>query len=278
MKKVAVITRTKNRPLLVRRAARSVALQKFRDFEWVVVNDAGEREPVDGVIRQAKEAGLEARAIHRDTSTGMEAAANHGLRESDSKYVAIHDDDDTWDPEFLSAMTGFLDANPYYIGAVCHTTKVDERIDGDRIKTIRKKPLNADLEQMHITELFYRNLFPPISLVYRREALNKIGTYDESLPVLGDWDFNLRLIMEGDIAVIPRPLAFYHSRPKAKSGSAANSIHGSSNLHKQYEAVIRNRFIRNTAKSGALSAGLLMAITSAGRRPRGIARNTWLGI
>jgi hypothetical protein len=175
-------------------------------------------------------------------------------------------------------MTGFLDANPYYVGAVCHTTKVDERIDGDRIKTIRKKPLNADLEQIHITELFYRNLFPPISLVYRREILDKIGLYDESLPVLGDWDFNLRLIMEGDIGVIPRPLAFYHSRPTAKSGSAANSIHGSPNLHKQYEAVIRNRFIRNAGKSGALSVGFLMAITSAGRRPRGIARRSWLGI
>jgi glycosyltransferase involved in cell wall biosynthesis len=276
MKTVAVITRTKNRPLMLPRAARSVALQKFRDFEWVVINDAGKREPVDEVVRQSKEAGLEARATHRDASKGMEAAANQGVLESDSKYVAIHDDDDTWDPEFLSAMTGLLDANSHYIGAVSHTMKVDERIEGDRIKTIRKKPLNADLEQIHITELFYRNLFPPISLVYRRAALDKIGLYDESLPVLGDWDFNLRLVMEGDIAVIPRPLAFYHSRPTAKSGSAANSIHGSPNLHKQYEAIIRNHFIRNAAKSGALSPGLLMAITSSGRRPRGIARNSWL--
>jgi glycosyltransferase involved in cell wall biosynthesis len=270
MKLVAVITRTKNRPLLLRRAARSVALQKFRDFEWVVINDAGEHEPVDEVIRQAKEAGLEARAIHRDASAGMEAAANHGLRESDSKYVAIHDDDDTWDTEFLSAMTGFLEANPNYIGAVCHTTKVNERLDGERIKTLCKRLMNAELEQVHITELFYRNLFPPISLVYRRKVLDKIGYYDESLPVLGDWDFNLRLIMEGDIAVIPRSLAFYHSRPAAKSGAAANSIHGNPDLHKQYEAIIRNHFIRNAAKSGALSPGLLMAITSSGRRTRGV--------
>jgi glycosyltransferase involved in cell wall biosynthesis len=278
MPAASVITRTRNRPLFLRRALDSLKAQACRDFQWIVVNDASEHGPVEEVVRQATEAGLEARAVHRDTSTGMEAAANHGLRVSTSKYVAIHDDDDTWDPEFLSAMTGFLDANPNYVGAVCHTTKVDERVDSDRIKTIRKKPLNADLEQIHITELFYRNLFPPISLVYRREILDKIGFYDESLPVLGDWDFNLRLIMEGDIAVIPRPLAFYHSRPAAKSGSAANSIHGSSNLHKQYEAVIRNRLIRNAAKSGALSAGFLMAITSSGRRSRGITRRSWLSV
>jgi glycosyltransferase involved in cell wall biosynthesis len=276
MPATAIITRTKDRGALLQRALRSVDGQTLRDVCWVLVNDGGSYRPADEAAATARKTGIDSHVIHRADSSGMEAAANHGLRESDSKYVAIHDDDDTWDSEFLSAMTGFLEANPNYIGAVCHTTKVDERLDGDRIKTIRKKALNADLEQIHITELFYRNLFPPISLVYRRQALDKIGLYDESLPVLGDWDFNLRLVMEGDIAVIPRPLAFYHTRPAAKSGAAANSIHGNPDLHKQYEAVIRNRFIRNAAKSGTLSPGLLMAITSAGRRPRGIARNSWL--
>jgi glycosyltransferase involved in cell wall biosynthesis len=278
MPATAIITRTKDRGALLQRALRSVESQTLRDFSWVLVNDCGNRGPVDEVAAQAKRDGLEVHVIHRSESQGMEAAANNGIRESNSKYVVIHDDDDTWDPEFLAVMTGFLEDNLHYVGAVCHTTKVEERIDGERIKTLRKKPMNADLEQVHITELFYRNLFPPISLVYRREVLDKIGYYDESLPVLGDWDFNLRLIMEGDIAVIPRPLAFYHTRPAAKSGAAANSIHGNPDLHKQYEAVIRNRFIRNAAKSGALSPGLLMAITSSGRRPRGIARRSWLSV
>jgi glycosyltransferase involved in cell wall biosynthesis len=272
MKRVAIITRTRDRGVLLRRASRSLGDQTLRDFHWVVVNDGGDRSSVEEALNFARQTALDYQVIHRAESEGMEAAANHGLRGSDSKYVAIHDDDDTWDPKFLSAMTDFLEENPHYIGAVCHATKVDERIDGDRIKTICKKPLNADLEQVHITELFYRNLFPPISLVYRRAVLGKIGFYDETLPVLGDWDFNLRLIMEGDIAVIPRPLAYYHTRPAAKSGASANSIHGQPDLHKRYEAVIRNRLIRNAAKSGALSAGLLMAITSSNRRPRGLSR------
>jgi glycosyltransferase involved in cell wall biosynthesis len=276
MIKTSVITRTCNRAIFLRRSLDSLKVQVHHDFAWMVVNDAGDRGSVDDIVIKAKDAGIETQVIHRQESTGMEAAANHGLRQSDSKYVAIHDDDDTWDPDFLAVMTGFLDANPHYLGAVCHTTKVEERIDGGRIKTLRKKPMNADLEQVHITELFYRNLFPPISFVYRREVLDKIGYYDESLPVLGDWDFNLRLIMEGDIAVIPRPLAFYHTRPAAKSGASANSIHGNPDLHKQYEAVIRNRFIRNAVKAGTLSPGLLMAITSSGRRPRGIAKSSWL--
>ena len=42
MKKVAVITRTRNRALLLRRAARSVERQTFRAFSWVVVNDGGD--------------------------------------------------------------------------------------------------------------------------------------------------------------------------------------------------------------------------------------------
>ena len=49
MKNVAVITRTRNRALLLRRAARSVERQTFRDFSWVVVNDGGDGEEVKPV-------------------------------------------------------------------------------------------------------------------------------------------------------------------------------------------------------------------------------------
>ena len=93
MKKVAIITRTRDRAALLRRAMRSVEKQTFRDFCWVVVNDAGEHGPVDEVVRHAKEAGIEVHTIHRAESTGMEAASNAGLQASKSQYIAIHDDD-----------------------------------------------------------------------------------------------------------------------------------------------------------------------------------------
>ncbi|WP_363323715.1 glycosyltransferase, partial [Accumulibacter sp.] len=43
---VAVITRTKDRPLLLQRALESVSGQSLTDIQWVIVNDGGEPAPV----------------------------------------------------------------------------------------------------------------------------------------------------------------------------------------------------------------------------------------
>ena len=268
MKKVAVITRTRNRALLLRRAARSVERQTFRDFSWVVVNDGGDGEEVETIVAHAKENGVDAHVVHRAASTGMEAASNAGLAASNSAYIAIHDDDDSWHPDFLLRTVAFLEADPLFVGVICHTEEVREEIKGRAILEKSRRPMNAEIQDIHISELFYRNLFPPISLLYRREVLETIGPYDEALPVLGDWDFNLRLILHGEVAVIEETLAYYHAR-RAKHHDP-NSIHSNPYLHKRYEAVIRNRLIRAGLAHGTIHPGSLMALSSFGRSRRGV--------
>ena len=268
MKKVAVITRTRNRALLLRRAARSVERQTFRDFCWVVINDGGDGEEVETIVGRAQENGVDAHVVHRAASTGMEAASNAGLAASNSTYIAIHDDDDSWHPDFLLRTVTFLEADPLFVGVICHTEEIREEIKGLEIVEKSRRPMNAEIHDIHISELFYRNLFPPISLLYRREVLEALGPYDEALPVLGDWDFNLRLILHGEIAVIEETLAYYHAR-RAKHHDP-NSIHSNPYLHKRYEAVIRNRLIRAGLDHGTIHPGSLMALSSFGRARRGV--------
>src|SRR5262245_30610588 len=106
---VTIITRTKDRPLLLERAIGSVLAQGFTDFEHVIVNDGGRPEAVDALVakRSTAYAGR-VRVIHRTESGGMESATNAGLSASTSRFVALLDDDDTWEPRFLDATIGFL--------------------------------------------------------------------------------------------------------------------------------------------------------------------------
>jgi glycosyltransferase involved in cell wall biosynthesis len=271
MPATAIITRTKDRPLLLHRAARSVARQKYRDFAWVVVNDGGDRGEVEAALEPARQHEVDLHLVHRRESTGMEAASNAGLAASKSEYIAIHDDDDTWHPAFLERTVSFLESAPLFVGVICHSEEVREEIKGRSIVERSRRPLNSEVHDIHISELFYRNLFPPISLLYRRSALEAIGAYDERLPVLGDWDFNLRLILHGEIAVIEETLAYYHVR-KARH-QAPNSIHDTPYLHKRYEAVIRNRLIRAALDHGTMHPGSLMALSSFGRVRRGVKKS-----
>ena len=113
--KIAVITRTKNRPLLLPRAAESVLSQKIDNLVWVVVNDGGSKLEVETVIRDFRSrSDNEAVAIHNEISVGMEAATNIGITSCDSDYIIIHDDDDSWEPGFLSNCLQFLQDQDSY--------------------------------------------------------------------------------------------------------------------------------------------------------------------
>lgn len=260
---MAIVTRTKNRAALLHRAMESVAGQYNRTFVWVIVNDGGERAPVETVVAEAKRRGVPVVVLHHAESLGMEAASNAGLAAVDSEFVAIHDDDDTWDPHFVPETLGYLRKNPSKGGVVVKTTKVVERIDGaGRIRTIGRRPFNPELHSVHLSEMAERNLFPPISFVYRRSVLDTIGAYDPSLSVLGDWDFNLRFLSRFDIGVHPHALANYHFRP-GNRGATGNTVGAGVDLHVEWDAAIRNRLLRKDLDAGVVGLGHLVA---AGRR------------
>jgi glycosyltransferase involved in cell wall biosynthesis len=259
---VAVVTRTRDRPLLLRRARASIASQTFRDLQWVVVNDGGEREPVEAEATAARAAGLQTLVIHREQSTGMEAAANAGIRATASRYIAIHDDDDSWERPFLAATVGALEKDFAFVGVITHSMTVAEELLGDSILTISRRRRNPHLRAVHMADLAVANLFPPISLLFRRQVYEAVGGFDEGFPVLGDWEFNLKLAMQGDIRVLPRVLANYHVRVgnRGPAPRYANSIVAERDLHHLQDAVFRNRLLRADMAAGRIGIGTLLAL------------------
>jgi glycosyltransferase involved in cell wall biosynthesis len=53
----------------------------------------------------------------------MEAASNAGIAACDSDYIVIHDDDDSWCPDFLERTVAFLDGpeGARYGGVATHS-------------------------------------------------------------------------------------------------------------------------------------------------------------
>ena len=111
--RVAIITRTQDRPITLDRALRGILQQTFGDWELVLVSDAGNLTAIREVVARHGDAlGDRLRLIHRERSEGMQAASNHGIAESRSRYIAIHDDDDSWHPNFLARTVAYLEAAP----------------------------------------------------------------------------------------------------------------------------------------------------------------------
>lgn len=250
----AIIIRTKNRNLLLRRALVSIVEQTYKDWYVVIINDGGDTDHLEELIGKFKFdlviSDIKIKVIHNQSPQGMEAAANLGIQNSQSEYIAFLDDDDTWEPRFLELSISTLKSNPSYKGVACRSRVIREVIVGNKIKTTLKYIYNPKLSYVNLLETCMENRFTNHSFVYYRECLVKVGQYNEELPVLGDWEFNIRFLMHYDIIVLPMVLANYHIRDRSHSESCSNTVICKRNLHLEYKNLIRNSYLRKYINEG----------------------------
>lgn len=258
---VAVITRTKNRGILLRRALLSVATQSLQDYIHVIVNDGGSTSEVDLALLVLEDKHREKiKVITYEESKGMEAASNIGISESDSEYIVIHDDDDSWQPDFLETTVAYLNKNIESYGIATQSIQVRERVTSGKVKIINTNLYKKRIKNISIFSMCSQNSFPPISFLFRRKALNTIGMYNETLSVLGDWEFNLRFIKHYDIEYLKIPLANYHHRADTK-GSFGNSIFNDSEKHLNIRNNLNNRFLRLDIHSNNMNIGFIINLS-----------------
>ncbi len=273
-RRVAVITRTKNRVALLGRAVESVLGQTEKDWVHVIVNDGGDPEPVDSLLASYKERYCgRLLVIHNPQSLGMEGASNKGIMASDSTYVTIHDDDDSWEPEFLETCITTLEKTPFPTvrGVVTHTNQIFESIDGSGVKEVSRRDFDPWLVSVSLPEITEINKFMPISFLFRRDVFDVVGFYDDSLPVIGDWEFNIRFLSKYDLIVVQQNLANYHIRVDGHT-KYANTVTAGKDKHLFYRDLIVNKHIRKDLESGRVTMGQLMAFGDYFHR---LGNNTW---
>lgn len=264
--KTAVVTRTKSRPLLLARAIESVLGQTDEDFVHVIVNDGGDVAELEQLLegfRRRYEGRL--LVVHNARSLGMEAASNVGIRASSSNFLVIHDDDDSWHPDFLARTTEHMTRDRQVKnlgGCVSYATEVHERIVDSKVVEVRRRSMEFREYDLTLWRMCAGNFFPPISFLYRREALEKTGVYREELPVQGDWEFNLRFMQHYEIALVKLHLAFYHMRVSTSThdGQYSNSVEGLER-HGFYNRYVRNELLRADVQAGCLGVGYLANVT-----------------
>ena len=250
---VAVLVRTKDRPRFLRRALANIAEQTFTDYTVCVINDGGDESATRAILQASPLAHLlegdAPRLMLLTTSGGnMEAASNAGLAATDSKFVAIHDDDDLWAPEFLERTVGALRASE----ALICSTRVVERYEREtpegEFEVYEERIFHDGLPGFGLQFLYRTNRAVPIGILYRRRLHELVGFYDESLPVVGDWEFNLRAAAVTEVLLVDEPLAYWSLRPEA-DGAEANSVQRQAE-HARFDASVRARAIRDDLQSG----------------------------
>lgn len=257
---VTIVTRTKDRAILLDRALQDVAAQTFTDFEMVIVNDGGDPAEVDALLE--KHSGIlqeRARVIHNPQSMGMEHASNLAIESSTGQFICIHDDDDTWAPNFLETCVKYMEEHPNHGGVAVRTEIVLEQIRGMKVVELGRMKAWPGIKQFSLSALMTENIAVPISCMYPRAVIEELGGFRADLPVVGDWEFHLRLAVKYDVGFIDgKPLAFWHQR-RAQRGSMGNSVFDGAEKHRYFDLKVRDEYLREYAQAHGLGALLWQA-------------------
>jgi len=251
---VTIVMRTFERPVLLARAVASVQQQSFSDWQLIIVNNGGEPRTVDEVVRIAAQRSTVSNGVitvlHLAERVGMEVASNAGLAATESEYFVIHDDDDSWNSKFLESTVAHLSTHAGDVAVVTGFVKMHETMRGDKVWPEREEEFWLVPGRLTFRGMIGANTFPPIAALFRRRLLDEVGSFDETLPVLGDWEFNLRAVKAGTFGFIPERLARYHVRTSDSDRTAGNSVTVGQDLHRDVKLQLQQRWTNEPAVNG----------------------------
>lgn len=262
--RTVVLMRTKDRPHFLRRALESVLAQTDRDWCISLINDGGDRNALDDTLLPFEER-LKGRLalVHFEKSEGRGTGRhlNMGLRAADSDFVTIHDDDDSWEPNFLErAISALGDKH----AVVTQSLLVKEKVENGEIAEISREVYEPWQKYgISLFRLAESLTFPPIALLFRRGVIGQIGGFDDELGPLEDWEFALRLFAKYEVPYLEEPLAHYRQRESADAGAMANSRLNSARIYGELDAKIRNKLLRKDLADGKMGLGFLVNMSHA---------------
>jgi O-antigen biosynthesis protein len=215
---VSVIVPTYNRPHSLLVTLDSIAKQTFRDFEVIVINDAG--NSAADVIRNFADKFF-VNYIEHKTNKGLSAARNTGIRTARGKYIAYLDDDDIYYPDHLETLVGFLDNSEF---SVAYTDAYRSNIieeKGQLMEVEKDIPYSQDFDY---EQIFVDNFIPVLCLVHQKSCLEKAGFFDETLKRNEDWDMCIRLSVNYKFFHIKKVTCEFTSRADGTSMTSSGIV------------------------------------------------------
>jgi glycosyltransferase involved in cell wall biosynthesis len=202
--RIAVVIPARNAARFLGDALDSVRAQDLRPAEIVVVDDGS----TDGTGAIATAFGHGVTCL-RAGGVGPAAARNIGVRATASPLVAFLDADDIWLPEKTSRQMMLLAAHPE-LALVCSDMRTFEGRSQAPRTHFQEQGFNGISAA---SSIFLFDMIATPTVIVRREILQILGGFDESLTLCSEADLWFRVGLHERFAAISEPLVMrrYHA-------------------------------------------------------------------
>lgn len=201
---VSVILPTYNRARLLARSLSSVLNQTYSDLEILIVDD-GSDDDTEAIVKGSGDARI--RYVRLGTRSGASRARNVGIGHARGRYIAFQDSDDKWLPAKLERQMRAFELRPD--AAVVYSDMYRALADGRVLyhrspAIVRGRLINPE------TRYWQAYMLGMQCAVVKRECLERVGLFDQTLPSFEDLDLFLRLAEREDFVHLHEPLVNYH--------------------------------------------------------------------
>ena len=202
--KISVVIPTLNRINTLQRALDSVINQTYKAAEIIVVDNGSS----DGTLKFLREQYPKI-TILTENKIGVSSARNKGIKKSINQWIALLDSDDAWHPRKLEIQTSMLDSALKEYNLI-HTDEVWFR-NNKHINQMKKHKKQGGY-------IFERCLslccISPSSVLFKKNILDKVGLFDESLPVCEDYDMWLKICSSEEVLFAQDKLTYKYGGHK----------------------------------------------------------------
>jgi len=194
---ISVVMPVHNARQFLDESIKSILGQTFRDFEFIILDDAS----TDGSTELLREwAHRDARIqLHESAERlGLSGSSNAVVSKAQAAIVARMDADDVAHPDRLRRQLSVIECRPDIaaIGTLCNGIDASGRVvrPRDRWRLVRRSAYIP---------------FPHGSAMFRHQAFDALGGYDESAVRAEDQDLFSRMTAQGRVVTLPDILYSY---------------------------------------------------------------------
>jgi len=193
--RVSVVMSVYNGAATLDEAIQSIRQQSFGDFELVIVDD-GSTDATPAILqRHADDDPRLVLLAH--ANRGLTRSLNRGIAAARADLVARQDADDLSQPDRLLRQVAVMDQQPDVV--LLGTGWLEATPAG----LLPSRPVDRRALGRSV---FLHNPFPHTSAMFRREAWQAVGGYDETFETSQDFELWMRLAERGPIDMLDEPL------------------------------------------------------------------------